>query len=169
MTVIYKKMTQTQMIVVGYLLLILLGSILLMLPVSSRDGNMTSFADALFTSTSASCVTGLVVQDTYLHWSFFGQLIILILIQIGGMGFMTIGVCVAILLRRKIGLKVRGILQESINSIQIGGIVKLTKKIIKGKHWSCIADDSVYSEIRNRKRNLVRDLSFYISLLQRRV
>ena len=132
MTVIYKKMTQTQMIVVGYLLLILLGSILLMLPVSSRDGNMTSFADALFTSTSASCVTGLVVQDTYLHWSFFGQLIILILIQIGGMGFMTIGVCVAILLRRKIGLKVRGILQESINSIQIGGIVKLTKKIIKG-------------------------------------
>lgn len=78
MTVIYKKMTQTQMIVVGYLLLILLGSILLMLPVSSRDGNMTSFADALFTSTSASCVTGLVVQDTYLHWSFFGQLIILI-------------------------------------------------------------------------------------------
>ena len=71
MTVIYKKMTQTQMIVVGYLLLILLGSILLMLPVSSRDGNMTSFADALFTSTSASCVTGLVVQDTYLHWSFF--------------------------------------------------------------------------------------------------
>ena len=107
MTVIYKKMTQTQMIVVGYLLLILLGSILLMLPVSSRDGNMTSFADALFTSTSASCVTGLVVQDTYLHWSFFGQLIILILIQIGGMGFMTIGVCVAILLRRKILLMIR--------------------------------------------------------------
>ena len=132
MTVLYKKMTQTQMIVVGYLLLILSGSILLMLPVSSRDGNMTSFADALFTSTSASCVTGLVVQDTYQHWSFFGQLIILILIQIGGMGFMTLGVCVAILLRRKIGLKVRGILQESINSIQIGGIVKLTKKIIKG-------------------------------------
>ena len=80
----------------------------------------------------------------------------------------------AILLRRKIGLKVRGILQESINSIQIGGIVKLTKKIIKGtlffeSHWSCIADDPVYSGIRNRKRNLVRDLSFYISLLQRRV
>lgn len=112
MTVIYKKMTQTQMIVVGYLLLILLGSILLMLPVSSRDGNMTSFADALFTSTSASCVTGLVVQDTYLHWSFFGQLIILILIR-SAVGIMTIGVCVAILLRRKIGLKVRGILQES--------------------------------------------------------
>ena len=67
-------MTQTQMIVVGYLLLILLGSILLMLPVSSRDGNMTSFADALFTSTSASCVTGLVVQDTYLHWSFLDSL-----------------------------------------------------------------------------------------------
>ena len=107
MTVIYKKMTQTQMIVVGYLLLILLGSILLMLPVSSRDGNMTSFADALFTSTSASCVTGLVVQDTYLHWSFFGQLIILILIQIGGMGVVTVAVFITSLSGRKIGLMQR--------------------------------------------------------------
>ena len=127
-----KKLTSFQIIIMGFSSVILLGTLLLMLPISSKTGGFTSFADALFTSTSASCVTGLVVQDTYLHWTFFGQLIILILIQIGGMGFMTIGVCVAILLRRKIGLKVRGILQESINSIQIGGIVKLTKKIIKG-------------------------------------
>ena len=122
MTVIYKKMTQTQMIVVGYLLLILLGSILLMLPVSSRDGNMTSFADALFTSTSASCVTGLVVQDTYLHWSFFGQLIILILIQIGGMGVVTVAVFITSLSGRKIGLMQRSTMQDSISAPQMGGI-----------------------------------------------
>ncbi len=86
---------------------------------------------------------------------------------------MTIGVCVAILLRRKIGLKVRGILQESINSIQIGGIVKLTKKIIKGTLFfesiGAVLLMIRFIRIRNRKRNLVRDLSFYISLLQRRV
>ena len=128
----YKKLTQTQMIVFGYMLIILAGSILLMLPVSSRDAVWTSFADSLFTSTSAACVTGLVVVDTWQHWSLFGQVIILILIQIGGMGFMTLGVYMAILLRRKIGLRTRGILQESINSLQIGGIVKLAKKIIKG-------------------------------------
>ena len=122
MTVIYKKMTQTQMIVVGYLLLILLGSILLMLPVSSRDGSMTSFADALFTSTSASCVTGLVVQDTYLHWSFFGQLIILILIQIGGMGVVTVAVFITSLSGRKIGLMQRSTMQDSISAPQMGGI-----------------------------------------------
>ena len=135
----YKKLTQTQMIVFGYMLIILAGSILLMLPVSSRDAVWTSFADSLFTSTSAACVTGLVVVDTWQHWSLFGQVIILILIQIGGMGFMTLGVYMAILLRRKIGLRTRGILQESINSLQIGGIVKLAKKIIKGTAFFEIA------------------------------
>ena len=80
-----KKLTSFQIIIMGFSSVILLGTLLLMLPISSRTGGFTSFADALFTSTSASCVTGLVVQDTYLHWSFFGQLIILILIQIGGM------------------------------------------------------------------------------------
>lgn len=128
----YKKLTQTQMIVVGYILIILTGSILLMLPISSREGMMTSFLESLFTATSAACVTGLVVVDTWTHWSLFGQIIVLILIQVGGMGFMTLGVYMAILLRRKIGLRTRGILQESINSLQIGGIVKLAKKIMKG-------------------------------------
>ena len=132
MKLFYKKLTQTQMIVFGYILIILTGSILLMLPVSSRDAVWTSFADTLFTSTSAACVTGLVVVDTWQHWSLLGQVIILVLIQIGGMGFMTLGVYVAILFRRKIGLRTRGILQESINSLQIGGIVKLAKKIMMG-------------------------------------
>ena len=129
---IHSKMTQTQMIVVGFMLIILTGSLLLMLPWASRSHEVTPFLDTLFTATSASCVTGLVVVDTWSHWSMFGQVIILILIQVGGMGFMTLGVFMAILLRRRIGLKTRGVLQESINSLQIGGIVKLAKKIIQG-------------------------------------
>lgn len=132
MQLLYKKLTQTQMIVIGYVLIILLGSIFLMLPISSREGVVTPFLDAVFTSTSSACVTGLVVVDTWTHWSLFGQVVILVLIQIGGMGFMTLGVYVAIVLRRKIGLRTRGVLQESINSLQIGGIVKLAKKIMKG-------------------------------------
>lgn len=127
-----KKLTQTQMIVVGYIWIILTGSLLLMLPVSSRSNEVTPFLDALFTATSSGCVTGLVVVDTWTHWSVFGQVILLILIQVGGMGFMTLGVYMAILLRRRIGLKTRGVLQESINSLQIGGIVRLAKKIFRG-------------------------------------
>lgn len=129
---IHSKLTQTQMIVVGFMLIIMTGSLLLMLPWASRSHEVTPFLDTLFTATSASCVTGLVVVDTWSHWSVFGQVIILILIQVGGMGFMTLGVFMAILLRRRIGLKTRGVLQESINSLQIGGIVKLAKKIIQG-------------------------------------
>lgn len=129
---IHSKLTQTQMIVVGFMLIIMTGSLLLMLPWASRSHEVTPFLDTLFTATSASCVTGLVVVDTWSHWSMFGQVIILILIQVGGMGFMTLGVFMAILLRRRIGLKTRGVLQESINSLQIGGIVKLAKKIIQG-------------------------------------
>lgn len=132
MNFLAKKLTQTQMIVWGYIAIILIGAFLLMLPFSSREGVFTPFLDCLFTSTSASCVTGLVLVDTYQHWSLIGQWIILLLIQIGGLGFMTIGVFFAILLRRKIGLRTRGILQESVNQIQIGGIVRLAKKIIAG-------------------------------------
>ena len=85
MQLLYKKLTQTQMIVIGYVLIILLGSIFLMLPISSREGVGTPFLDALFTSTSSACVTGLIVVDTWTHWSLFGQVVILVLIQIGGM------------------------------------------------------------------------------------
>lgn len=132
MKLLDKRLTQTQIIVVGYALIIFAGSILLMLPLSSRANVVTSFPDSLFTAVSAACVTGLVVADTWTHWSLFGQIVILVLIQIGGMGFMTLGVYMAILIRRRIGLRIRGILQESINSLQIGGIVKLAKKIMAG-------------------------------------
>ena len=127
-----KRLTQTQMIVIGYVLIIVTGTLLLMLPASTREGVFTSPVDALFTATSASCVTGLIIADTFQYWSVFGQCVILLLIQIGGLGFMTIGVFFAIILRRKIGLWTRGTLQESVNIMQVGGIVRLAKKIIAG-------------------------------------
>ena len=127
-----KRLTQTQMIVIGYVLIIVTGTLLLMLPASTREGVFTSPVDALVTATSASCVTGLIIADTFQYWSVFGQCVILLLIQIGGLGFMTIGVFFAIILRRKIGLWTRGTLQESVNIMQVGGIVRLAKKIIAG-------------------------------------
>ena len=127
-----RRLTQTQMIVIGFCLVILTGTLLLMLPVSTREGVVTSPVDALFTTVSASCVTGLIIADTYQYWSTFGQIVIICLIQIGGLGFMTIGVFFAMVLRKKIGLWVRGTLQESVNFMQTGGIVRLAKKIIIG-------------------------------------
>lgn len=127
-----RRLTQTQMIVIGFCLVILTGTLLLMLPLSTREGVVTSPVDALFTTVSASCVTGLIIADTYQYWSTFGQIVIICLIQIGGLGFMTIGVFFAVVLRKKIGLWVRGTLQESVNFMQTGGIVRLAKKIIIG-------------------------------------
>ena len=125
-------LSQTQFIAFGFMAIILLGTLLLMLPVSSKTGEGSSFLNCLFTAASASCVTGLVVYDTWTHWSLFGQLVILAMIQTGGLGFITIGVFLAIVLRRKIGLKERGLMQESVNTLQIGGVVRLAKKIILG-------------------------------------
>lgn len=125
-------LTQTQFIAYGFLGVILIGTILLMLPISSRTGTATGFINAMFTATSATCVTGLVVYDTWMHWSVFGQCVIIMLIQIGGLGFITMGIFLAIMLRRRIGLKERGLLQESINTLEIGGIVRLARKIVIG-------------------------------------
>ncbi len=90
----FKHLSGMQLIAVGFFLLIMAGTLLLMLPLSSRDGTVTPFLTALFTATSASCVTGLILVDTFTHWSFFGQLVLLLLIQIGGLGFITIGTAV---------------------------------------------------------------------------
>lgn len=128
----HSKMTATRTIALGFLIIILIGTFLLMLPASSADGRAKDFLSALFTATSATCVTGLVVVDTYAGWSVFGKAVLLVLIQVGGLGFMTIGVFVAVLMKRNIGLKERGILQESMNTLQIGGIVRLVKKITIG-------------------------------------
>ena len=125
-------MSATQLLAVGFLLLILCGALLLMLPISSRGGTFTPFPTALFTATSATCVTGLILVDTYSHWSFFGQLVLLTLIQIGGLGFITIGTAVSLVLRKKIGLKERGWIKESFNVLDIGGVVRLIKRVLKG-------------------------------------
>ena len=127
-----KNLSGMQLIAVGFFLLILCGAILLMLPISSRDGSVTPFLTALFTATSATCVTGLILVDTYTHWSLFGQFIIICLIQIGGLGFITLGTAVSMMLRRKIGLKQRGWIRESFNVLDIGGVVRLIRLVLKG-------------------------------------
>ncbi len=127
-----KRISKVQFIALGFLITILMGTLLLMLPVSSRSGEAASFLEALFTATSATCVTGLVVVDTFTHWSLFGQIVIICMIQIGGLGFISIGLILAVLLGRKVSLRHRGLMQESVNTLQIGGIVKLTKKMITG-------------------------------------
>lgn len=128
----HSKLTATRTIAVGFLGIILAGTVLLMLPIASADGKPAGLLTALFTATSATCVTGLVVVDTYSGWSVFGKAVLLALIQIGGLGFMTVGVFVAVLMKKNIGLKERGILQESMNTLQIGGIVRLVRKITIG-------------------------------------
>ena len=94
-----RQLSQTQFIAYGFMVMILIGTLLLMLPWSSRSGRSQGFLDCLFTAVSASCVTGLVVADTWNNWTLFGQLVILTMIQIGGLGFVTIGVFISIVLR----------------------------------------------------------------------
>lgn len=129
---IQDKITYVRIIAVGYLTVILVGTGLLMLPVSTAAGEKTGFLSALFTATSATCVTGLVVADTATHWTLFGQTVILLMIQVGGLGFMTMGVLMAVLLRKRISLRTRGILQESMNYMQMGGVIRLVKTTFKG-------------------------------------
>lgn len=129
---ILKKLKPTQIIVTGFIFLILIGTFLLLLPISSTEGSNVSITDALFTCTSAVCVTGLSVVNTLSHWTFFGKMVILLLIQIGGIGFMTIVTSVLIALGKKITLKERVLMKESFNLESFQGMVMFTKKIIKG-------------------------------------
>lgn len=131
---IHKKnrFTSFQIIILGFAAVIIIGALLLMLPVSSKAGIITPFNEALFTSASAVCVTGLVVQDTATYWSWFGQGIILVLIQIGGLGVITIAVSFALLSGRKISLMQRSVMQEAISAPKVGGIVRLTGFVLKG-------------------------------------
>ena len=127
-----KHLTSFQMIILGFAGVILLGALLLMLPVSSAERVVTPFDQALFTSTSAVCVTGLVVQDTGSYWSGFGQAVILLLIQTGGLGVVTVAVSVFMLSGRKISLMQRSTMQDAISAPKVGGIVRLTKFILRG-------------------------------------
>lgn len=126
-----RRMTPFQIIIFGFAGVILMGALLLMLPISSKSGAITPFHEALFTSTSAVCVTGLVVQDTASYWSMFGQLIILTLIQIGGLGVITVAVSFVLLSGRKISLMQRSTMQEAISAPKVGGIVRLTGFILR--------------------------------------
>ncbi|MBS4980807.1 MAG: Trk family potassium uptake protein [Lachnospiraceae bacterium] len=125
------RFSSPQMIILGFILVNLTGCLLLMLPSSTADRVGTPFSDALFTSTSAICVTGLVIHDTASYWSMQGQFIIMMLIQIGGMGVITAASAIAILSGRKIGLMQRSTMQESISATQVGGIVRLTGFILR--------------------------------------
>lgn len=126
------RLSTFQIIILGFAGVILFGALILMLPISSKNGVITSFNEALFTATSAVCVTGLVVQDTGSYWSVFGQTIILLLIQVGGLGVVTVAASLAMFSGRKISLMQRSTMQEAMSAPKVGGIVKLTGFIIKG-------------------------------------
>jgi trk system potassium uptake protein TrkH len=126
-----RRASPARIILCGFLILIACGTALLMLPVSTGQPGGAPFLDALFTATSATCVTGLIVHDTATYWSSFGQAVILCLIQVGGMGVVTMAVAVAMFSGRRIGLKQRWVMQESISAPHVGGIVRLTGFILK--------------------------------------
>lgn len=128
---IEQRLSSSQIIILGFAALILIGSLLLMLPISTQDGNSAIFSDALFTATSAVCVTGLIVQDTATYWSTFGQAVIITLIQIGGMGVVTVAIFISAFSGKQISLKQRSTMQEAISAHKVGGIVRLTGFIIK--------------------------------------
>ena len=127
-----KRLSSSRKIVLGFATTILVGAFLLMLPISSKSGTVTPFNQALFTSTSAVCVTGLVLNDTGSYWSVFGQAVILLLIQIGGLGVVTVAVSLAMLSGKKISLIQRSTLQDAISAPKVGGIVRLTRFILCG-------------------------------------
>ncbi len=126
------KLSTTQIIAFGFLLAIFVGALLLMLPISSKAREITPFIDTLFTSTSSICVTGLTTVITVEHWSYFGQFIILILIQFGGLGVVTVTTSLLLLLHKRITLKERILIQDAFNMNTLGGLVKLTIRVLKG-------------------------------------
>lgn len=124
------SLNAVQNLALSFTCIILLGGFLLMLPISSRSGQPLPFLDAVFTSASAACVTGLVLYDTGTQFTFFGQAVILLLIQVGGLSFMTVTIFISMLLGRRIGLHSRAVLMDTVGALQMGGIVRLTRRIL---------------------------------------
>ena len=124
------RLTHVQIIVAGYLLIVLLGTLLLSLPFASAGGQAAPFRTALFTAVSSSCVTGLVLRDTATGWSTFGHVVILLLIQVGGLGFMTVATFLYHAFQKRMGLRSRELMVESINTTHVGGIMHLAWKIV---------------------------------------
>ncbi len=125
------KLTPYQVLVLGFAGIIIFGAFLLTLPISTQSGAGTTFIDALFTATSAVCVTGLVVVDTGTHYSYFGQMVIILLIQVGGLGIMAMSTLFALLVGKRIRLKERLLMQEALNQLTVSGVVRLTIYIIR--------------------------------------
>ncbi len=125
-----RQLSSSQIIIIGFAVMILAGSLLLMLPFATKDGQGAAFLDALFTATSAACVTGLVVRDTAMYWSGFGQGVILALIQVGGMGVITFAVVIFKAAGRKITLKQRSIMQDAISAPKLGGVIQVTSFLV---------------------------------------
>lgn len=126
------RFTTTQIILLSFLLVILIGSVLLALPISSTNGIAVPYIDALFTATTSTCVTGLVTLPTSSTWSVFGQIVILILIQVGGLGVITIMTGLMLLLNRKLGISDRLLIQEAFNLNTMSGLVKFVKNVLFG-------------------------------------
>lgn len=125
------RLKPAQMMVLGFGSVILIGALLLMTPLATNSGNSTSFIDCLFTATSAVCVTGLIVVETSIHWSIFGKVVIILLIQIGGLGFMAISASIAIIFGKKINLRQRILIKEALNQNHLSGSVRLIMTVIK--------------------------------------
>lgn len=127
-----KNLNPARIVVSSFGAIILLGTLLLMLPVASKDGQVTDLITCLFTATSASCVTGLILVDTWVHWSLFGQVVILAMIQLGGLGFMTVITLVSFALRRRIGLSERLIMVSTLNLNDMDGVVRVVRHALMG-------------------------------------
>ena len=126
------SLSTTHMIMLSFLAVILVGSLLLSLPISSANGKAVPYLDALFTATTATCVTGLVTLPTVTTWSVFGQVIILVLIQVGGLGVITIMSAIMILLQKRMGINSRLLLQDALNLNSLSGIVRFVKRVLLG-------------------------------------
>ena len=137
---LFGRLTYVRIIALGYLLVIITGTLLLLLPGATRPGCETDLLTALFTATTSTCVTGLVVVDTGTHWTALGHCIILGMIQVGGLGFMTMGMLLAMFLKKRISLRTRGLLQESMNGLQMGGIVRLVRMVLRNTAWIELID-----------------------------
>lgn len=172
----HDRITPAQVVILGFLFQILIGACLLSLPVATQSGERVPFLDALFTATSATCVTGLVIHDTALFWSPFGQGVILLLIQVGGMGVVTMAVAIFMFSGRKIGLKQRWVMQESISAPQVGGIIRMTGFILHPSDGAghrgfgrAAAGGAVLPAVRTVEGPLVCGVPRGIRLLQRRL
>jgi len=126
------RLSPAQTIAIGFAIIIFIGAVLLSLPISNRDGQAIPFINALFTSVSCTCITGLSVYDIYSQFTGFGHVVMLLLVQIGGLGFMTVAVMFSFATKKRIGLRERTFLSEAVSSSQLGGIVRLTRRILLG-------------------------------------